>query len=126
VHVVCPVAGRPQVGQHAPQRCLPQPADRLRGEIHPLSLARQEALVLQLPLQPAQLVQLVGRPATQRALHCLLVDVVEPRTGIVLAERGLQLVEVGEVLQCAGALAHAEGLVAAHLRAPGPVEVGSS
>ncbi len=57
-------------------------------------------------------------------MHRLLVDVVQPRAGVVLAQRRLQLVEVGEVLQRAGSLTDAERLVTAHLRTPAPVEVG--
>ena len=65
----------------------------------------------------------------------LLVDVVQARARVVLAERGLQLGQVGEFGQRGGGVAEPQRLLAGHLhaaahvgpvqlRAPGPERVG--
>src|SRR5690606_9128802 len=96
--VLAPAAGLER-GEDPAQRALPEPAHRLGGELEPAPGAPQVALGLQLPLDPPERLQVVHGRAPERAPDHLLVDVVEPGAGIVLAQRALQRVEVGELLE---------------------------
>ncbi len=105
---------------------LPEPAHGLRGELQLAALPPEVPLLLQLALDLLERLQVVdGRPA-QGTADRGLVDVVEPGSGVVLAERLLQPAEVGELLQGADGVAHAEGLVAVHRLRGVPREVGAA
>ena len=123
VLVVIAVLALGQVGEHLPQRGLAQPAHGLRGELQLAVVALQVALPLQFPLDLAQRLHVVDRLAAERAPHRLLVDVVEPGARVVLAQRVLELGQVGELGQRGGRVAQAERILAGHLLARPAVEV---
>ena len=103
-----------EAGEHPAQRGVAEPADRLGRELQLAAVAGQVALPLQLALQPAQRLQVVDRLAAERAADRFLVDVVQAGARVVLAERGLQVGEVGQLGDRAGRVAEAERLAAGH------------
>jgi hypothetical protein len=124
-----------QVGEDPAQRRVPEPAHGLGGELELAGVARQVALPLELALDPAQRLDVVHGLPAEGAPDRLLVDVVQARARVVLAERGLQLGQVGEFGQRGGGVAESQRLLAGHLhaaahagpvqlRAPGPERVG--
>ena len=128
-------AAEAQVGEDPAQRRVPEPAHGLRGELELAGVAGQVALPLELALDPAQGLDVVHGLPPEGAPDGFLVDVVQARARVVLAERGLQLAQVGQLGQRRGGVAEAEGLVAGHLdaaahagpvqlRPPGPERVG--
>ena len=88
-----------QLGEHLPQRRLAEPAHGLRRELELAVGALQVALLLQLPLDLAQRLHVVDGLAAESAADRLLVDVVQPCARVVLAQRVLQIREVGELGQ---------------------------
>ena len=113
-----------QAGEDPAQGDRADAPDRLGGEAQLALLAEQVALLGQLPLQPAQGLDVVdGRPA-QGPLHRLQVDVVQRGARVALAQRRLQRLEVGQLLQGRGRVPQAERLLAAHGRALVPAQVG--
>ncbi len=120
--VIALPAGR-QRGEHLAQRGLPDPAHGLRGQFQPAAGSVQPALLLQLALDPAQLGEVVQSAAAQRAAHRVLVDVVQGRAGVLLAEGGHQFLGVGEVLERGRGVAHAERLLPGQAGAAVPIQV---
>ena len=115
VHVVAAAPGRAQVGEHPAQRGLARAAGppwAVRSSRSPRPV--EVALLLELALEPAQLAQVVDGAAAERPADRVLVDVLQAGARVVLAQRRLELVEVGEVLQRAGRVAGAERLLAVH------------
>ena len=104
----------------------PEPADRLGGELELAVGAVEVALPLQLALQLAQRGEVVDRRAAQRALEQFLVDVGQRGAGVALGQLAGQRLEVGELGDGAGRVAHAEALLAVgHLPALAPRQVGA-
>nr|BFE83632.1 hypothetical protein GCM10020093_062330 [Planobispora longispora] len=99
-------------GEDAAQGGLAEAADGLGGEFEPAALAAEVALLLQLALDLLERVQVVDGRAAERAPDRRLVDVVDAGARVVLAERGLQLGQVGELVQRGHRVAHAQRLVA--------------
>ena len=98
-------------------------------------VARQVTLPLQLALDAAQGLDVVHGLPPEGPPDRFLVDVVQARARVILAERRFQLGQVGEFGQGRGGVAEAERLLAGHLdaaghggpvevRAPGPERVG--
>jgi hypothetical protein len=134
VLVVVPGAALGQVGEHPAQRGVAEPADGLRGELQLAVGPLQVPLPLQFPFDLAQRFHVVDGLAAERAPDRLLVDVVQPGAGVVLAQRILELGQVGEFGERGGRLAEAERRLAGHslawpsvevdVRAAGPQPVG--
>ncbi|MFC7718974.1 hypothetical protein [Nonomuraea recticatena] len=109
--VVAPAPGVER-GEDAAQRRLSEPAHRLGREFELAAPPQQVALLLQLTLDPLERLQVVDGRAAESTPYRGLVDVVEARAGVVLAEGGLQLGEVGQLLQGRHGVAHAHGVLA--------------
>ena len=121
VHVAVALPPRHPLGHVAQQR-LAELAHRLRGQPQlPVGGALQVAGVAQ------RLLQLGERAGVDRGLVAELagelveVDVVHPRAVVGLRELLGQVVEVGQVLQHAGAVAEAEALLAVEPLGAAPV-----
>ncbi len=85
--------------EDARQRALADAADRPRGQLQLAGVAGQEALALQLLLDLLEGTQVVNGVPAQRPGDRVRVDVLEGRPGIVLGQRGGELVELGQLLQ---------------------------
>ena len=103
-----------QAGEDPAQGRVAEPADRLRRELQVAAVAGEVALALQLAFEPPERLQVVDRLAAERAADRLLVDVLQVRARVLLAERGLQVGQVRQVGDGAGGVAEAEGLPAGH------------
>ena len=124
-----------QVGEDPAQRRIAQPAYRLGGELELPGVTGQVPLPLQLALDAAQRFNVVYGLSPEGPPDRFLVDVVQARARVILAERRFQLGQVGELGHGRGGVAEAERLLAGHLdtaghggpvevRAPGPERIG--
>ena len=105
-----------QLGEDLAQRGLAQPAHGLRGQLQLAVRALQVALPLELALDLPQRLHVVDGLPAECAADRFLVDVVQPRAWVVLAQRVLQVGQVGELGQRRGRVAEPERLVAGHPR----------
>ena len=103
-----------EAGEHLAQRGVAEPANGLRREFELAAVTAQVALPLQLPLEPAQRLQVIDRLPAERAADRFLVDVLHAGTWVILAERGLQVGEVRHFRDRARRVAEAERLTAGH------------
>ena len=123
--VAVALPARHPLGDVAQQR-LAELAHRLGGQLElAVGAALEGAGVAQ------RLLELLQRPGVDRRLVAELagelveVEVVHPRAAVRLRELVGELVEVGEVLEDAGAVAEAEALLAVHPLGAAPVLAGS-
>ena len=107
------------------QRGRAEPAYRPWCQLETSGVTSDVALPLQLAFDLPQLAEIGNSLATQCALDGLVVDVVERGAGVVLTERRLQVLEVGELFQRRSRVTETERCVAAHPLATRPVQVGS-
>ena len=119
-----PGAAAHPLGDVAQQR-LAELAHRLRRELElAVGAALQRAAVAQRLLEPLQGAGVDGGVVAELAGELVEVDVVHPRAAVGLGELLGEVVEVGEVLEDAGAVAEAEALVAVHALRAAPVLAG--
>src|SRR5207253_10267586 len=95
--VVAGPAAEVQAGEDVAERRVPEPAHGLGGELEVSAVARQVALPFELSLDAAQRFDVVYGLPPERPPDRFLVDVVQARTRVVLAERRFQLGQVGEL-----------------------------
>src|SRR6202035_4682705 len=78
------------------------------------AVAGHVPLLLRIPFQAAQPMQVVDRLPAERAADRFLIDVLHAGTWVILAERGLQVGEVRHFRDRARRVAEAERLTAGH------------
>ena len=125
--VVASSAAGVELGEDLAQRGGADPADRAGGQLErTATVPDQVALLEQLALDAAQRGDIVDGPTAERPLHRRLVHVLERGAGVVLTQGGLEVVEVGQLLERRRRIPHAHALLAAHplLAAPGQVRPG--
>ncbi len=122
--VVLPGPPTAQIREDGTQSRAPEPSQRLRAQRQPFGIAADPALAAQLAFELLQPRHLVGGRPPERTGDRVHVDIVERGAGVLLAELIEQVVELADLLQRARRLAVAERVVAAHLLAPIPGQIG--